>query len=66
MLRSPSRHLLPLGPHFLPNILNITIGRVLGAIENLTPIKPEAGKPDALDALKPIRKIKLHKEPQQR
>jgi hypothetical protein len=38
----------------------------LGAIENLTPIKADVGKPDALDALKPIRKIKLHKEPQQR
>lgn len=37
----------------------------MGAIENLTPIKPEAGTTDALDALKPIRKIKLHKEPQQ-
>jgi hypothetical protein len=41
-------------------------GRVLGAIENLTPIKPEAGKPDALDAIKPLRKINLRKEPQQR
>lgn len=43
----------------------MSTGRVLGAIENLTPIKPEAGTTDALDALKPIRKIKLHKEPQQ-
>jgi hypothetical protein len=66
MLRSPLQHLHPFGSRCLHKLFNNTTGRVLGAIENLTPIKPETGKPDALDALKPIRKIKLHKEPQQR
>jgi hypothetical protein len=66
MLRSPLQHLRPFGSRCLHKLHNIPTGRVLGAIENLTPIKPEAGKPDALDAIKPLRKTNLRKEPQQR